>query len=257
MDITIRLPFGRKKLLLILAVISVLAVLAIIFWPRQTQSQTEYEYLTQQISNIESYTATVKQENAREPSQAMLLNNIESYQNALLEGLATCEQIEIRINKADKESLKPYEDAITKTELFCRDYEDVVDYARKVSKATRQFIAYPDSLLLESQQGLNDLKEILGYTRSDLEKLKSYPLQDPALEEMITSINGLQKQTDKAISDGSPQKTAALVTNVEKQKNDLMTSRNYFWNNTIRVNAMDRSIDRLQKIFEESRPESS
>lgn len=251
MVITVRLPISGRKLLVVLGVLSFLIVAGILVWPKKSLSQTELEYFREQTAAIKQNDDVVQSENKREIEASMNQQHIEAYQQALLEGLATCEQIGNHLTQADKETIKPYQDSISQLRLFCNDFGDVVDYARKSSKATRQFITQPTNLLESNNpQGLTDLQEILGYTRSDLEKLKSNPIKDPALEEQITSIDNLQKQTEEAIKANSPKTTAALLKKVNDQKISFLTARQYFWNNTVQIESLGRSIVRVKNLFD-------
>lgn len=250
-----RNPFGQRKTQIItgLTVLSLVVTAGITLWPRKTLSQTELEYFRQQIGIIKESTEVVKTENGRELEQAKYPNNIDAYKNSLLKGLVSCEQIDDHVNSATKEVLKPYLDSINQVRTFCGDYKDVVDYARKVSNATRQFITYDTKLLSDGSQNnsLQDMVEILDYTKIDLSKLQSYPLQDPALEEMLIVVENLQKLAQETSNKKSNEALVAFANEAAKQQNNLMLARNYFWNTTIKLKSMDRSISRLQDLFKD------
>lgn len=129
--------------------------------------------------------------------------------------------------------------------LFCRDYKTIADYAFKVSKATNQLLKYsPD----ETKNNLSDINEIINYTITDLKKLKTHEFQDPALDEQITGLKSLQEQIDKIPPNPPQSSLSKFYKSFENQKINIFSARTYYWNNSVRIDALSRSIDRLEKL---------
>lgn len=228
-----------------------IATAGILFLPRNVQSQTELDYYRAQLDRVKSSVGVVKEQTPREAEVEPLSNQIEDYKNALLDGLAACEEMEIQAEQVNKEVMKDYLDAVAHARQFCGDYEDVADYARRVSKATKQLIVLPTEPLSnpESTNSITDLIEIIGYTRTDLGKLNGSPLDDPALEEMIISIDTLQKLAEEARQNPTDANRIKLAKETAKQQDNLIHARIYFWTNSVKIDALDRSITRLRAEF--------
>jgi hypothetical protein len=235
----------------VMASIVILASVGIIFFPRKAQSVTELEYYQQQLARVKDSVQIVKEQNPTEAEAMEIGNQIENYKDALVDGLGACDEIDTQAEQTNKDVMKDYLEAIAHARQFCSDYEDVADYARKVSKATKQLIVQSTDPLLDqsSTTVINDMVEIIGYTRSDLEKLKGGAFEDPALEEMIITIDNLQKLALETQKTPSAANRSKLAEEVKKQQHNLLRSRVYFWVNTIRVDALDRSLTRLSKEF--------
>lgn len=235
----------------VLASLIMIVTAGILFLPRNVQSQTELDYYRAQLDRIKSSVGVVKEQNPREAEVEPLSNQIEDYKNALLDGLAACEEMEIQAEQVNKEVMKDYLDAVAHARQFCGDYEDVADYARRVSKATKQLIILPTEPLAsaESTSSITDLIEIIGYTRTDLGKLNGSPLDDPALEEMIISIDTLQKLAEETQQNPSSANRTKLANETAKQQDNLIHARIYFWTNSVKIDALDRSITRLRAEF--------
>lgn len=228
----------------ILGVLLSVIIAVVLLWPKKSALQTERQYYQQQIGSIKSSVEVIQTENNREIPDSQQKNRIETYQGALVSGIGTCQQIEGHIQQTDKTVLKSYQDKITQLQMFCNDYKAVTDYALKSSKATRQFVS-------TDTQNVNDLQEIAGYTKTDLQKLKSSSVGDPGLGEQITSLDTLQKRAQQVQNGGSQSDINALFQDSNTQKTNILTSRNYFWNNTVSIEAIQRSIIRLQSLFNE------
>ncbi|MGI9028311.1 MAG: hypothetical protein ACR2FM_05745 [Candidatus Saccharimonadales bacterium] len=244
MRIPVQLPIRKRQLLIILGVLFCVIIAIVLLWPKKSALQTERQYYQQQVGSIKNSVEIIQAENDREIRDSQQKNRIETYQGALVSGLGTCQQIEGHIKQMDKTVLKSYQDKISQLQMFCNDFKAVADYGLKSSKATRQFVS-------TDIQNVNDLKEIVGYTKADLEKLKSSSVGDPGLGEQITSLDTLQKRAQQVQNGGSQPDIDALFRDSNAQKTNILTSRNYFWNNTIRIEAIHRSIIRIQSLFDE------
>lgn len=236
-----------------LMAISLIVAATILILPRKTLSQTELEFFRQQLSTIRENSKEVKKYNNQAIDQAVISNNIDGYNEVLLSSLVACEEIDTHVSMTSEEVMKPYIESINQVRLFCDDYEDVVDYARKVSKASKQLLTYDTRNLTDRQDGssLTDTMEILTYTRTDLEELKGMPAQDPANEEMLIMIDTLLKEGDAVKKDNSWDSLRAYAENTQKLQTNFMTSRKYYWTNTVKIDALLRSVDRLHGLFEE------
>lgn len=235
----------------LMASLTLIIGLGIIIYPHKAQSQTELEYYQEQLDRVQSSVQIIKQQNKAVSDNLPLANQIEDYKNALVESLAACNKLDAQAEQTNKEQMKDYLNAINHGRQFCSDYEDVGDYAYKVSKATKQFIVQPLDNLTDQNttSSINDLVEILGYTQTDLKKLKGNPLDDPALEEMIIGVENLQKTALTAQQSPTDINRRRLAEEAVKLKENLTTARLYFWTNTIKVDALDRSITRVRNEF--------
>ena len=112
------------------------------------------------------------------------------------------------------------------------------DYAYSSSKATRQLLTYDPSNITNRNNTVMELREILGYTKADLEKLKNNPVNDPALQEQLTIINDLSEFS-------SIGKAVEVSFKLKKVQINFINARDYYWVNTIDIGGMNRSIDKL------------
>lgn len=223
---TLRAKPRNKFMLAVLLVACIILVALLVV--RSAGSSSEADYFHSQLEVIRTSTASVQETTTEEVSVSLQPDNIDSYQASLVEGYSACKQIEGYVKSADKKALEPYSDKISQLKQFCLDYENVVDYALQVSKALEPILTY--------QADPAGLSTSLQYAKQDLRKLNSHPLKDPALEEMVTGIQKLES---------SPVSSAKL----EKQRQHFIAARNYYWNNTVRINSLNRSIDRLLGLF--------
>lgn len=233
-DIIALMRLGVKTLLAkprakyVLVVLVAVAALVVLVAARSAGNSKEADYFRSQLEVIKASTAAIQEVTTVEVTESLQADNIDSYQESLVEGYSACKQIEGYAQSANKQALTPYSDKIGQLKQFCHDYENVVDYALQISKALEPILTYP--------AGSSGLESVLRYAKQDLRELNSHPLKDPALEEIVIGLDRLES---------APVNPAKL----EKQKQHFVAARNYYWNNTVRINSLNRSIDRLLGLF--------
>lgn len=247
----------RRKVVVILVILLGLTMLvAGVLKATSQQPETSNQFYTRQLGTIKSSTESIMRLNSDE--NALSEKNIDEYEASLVNGIGSCRKLEAHYQKISSDSSvvksKEAEDARTQVKQFCADYINVVDYARLLSKSTKQFVRFPSASLTVvngqiSQENVNSLREIIGYTMNDLEKLKSNKINDPAIQEYLANLVSLQKKVDDTTKDPNSSSSTTLSQITLTQQKNMLSSRYYYWNNTIRVDSLLRSVDKLSIQF--------
>lgn len=191
---------------------------------------------------------TINSLNARENKQNPLQDQIEKYDNTLSSIVNTCSEVRTEIKKTKDDpklnSLKPRTEP---ADELCKDLDKVTIYARKQSSASKNFLLYPASSL-QSKDNLPKVEGILKTSKSALEELKSDPINDPAIPEQLMLLQELQQKLQETSVDNA--KINELARKIEDHQVNFLNARSYFWNNTIGIASLEKSLSNLQKTFE-------
>ncbi len=226
------------------------AVVALLL-PHHATSISDREYIYDQLGQIKELTQQVDDQNGdiREKHPDNL--QLDGYASTLAKSYGACESIKDRLATANKDTMADYKDAMNKVRAFCNDYEDVTDYARRVSGAIKQLVTYQSkNVETNSSTAVDEILEITDYTSTDLNRLDGNPVQDPALEELLIDVQNLQKAATLAKNNPTQTNLTNLKAELEKQQANLLNARLYFWRNTVYIDKLKPSIVRLQKDFE-------
>lgn len=218
------------------------------------RNDSEAEYYHQQLNIVKRSADIINGAINKEIGDKLSLSqDIDAYNTALLDGMVACEEVGSHVQQASPKAMAPYKEVISEVRLFCRDFEDVTDYALRLSRATKQFVVW-DSTSLSSSQNMTlsvvELEEIVGYALFDLRKLSRNGFQDPASDELIFNINKVQKQIDKTQASPTQSSLHSLKQTADAAQANIVHARTYYWNNTIRITALARSVDKLISQFD-------
>lgn len=242
-----------KKILFLSVGLIVIAAATILIASLRNGNTSAADSYSVRLKAIKGSVAEINRLNKEEDPASK--ENIDAYESALLDSVASCRNLDILIRETSSANPSPeLKDASSQAGKFCEDYVKVSDYARRLSKSTRQFILYPENNLGSDASrpaggGLQDMDEIIGYTVSDLTKLKSDPLGDPALDEYITTLSSLRNEIKRTKTD--PAITAGRIrSDFARQKSYFSSGKQYYWNNTIKITSIQKALDKLLAQFE-------
>lgn len=247
---SIKISIKRRDLIIAVLVASgLLTVGFVALLNRDSFEQSQAKYYSQQLDKLKTDVQSINSHTARKDTATSVPNQINQYQATILDMLAACQGMDgryekIKNNPKAKSILQPMGMAQT----LCKDLRGVNDYALDHSKTTKDFIVFPaDMSNSPADSSLQKLQAILESTKTDLEKLKSNPINDPALVEQITLLQELQKQAGEAA--GNSEKLSELAGKTKTRQSDFLNARGYFWKNTIGIDPLEKSITRLQAQF--------
>lgn len=253
-----RLPLGKLKsrwgivgaMGLIIIIISIA-----LFSAQKTSSNAQNDYFDQRLETIKQSSKEIETYISLHPRETARTDNLKAYTDSLLSASLACQEMRQYAGTNGDEMSESLSNSAQQVNLFCTDLEDITDYARRVSRATEQLLTYDISLLTTDNtvKPVQDMHDILGFTRTDIAKLKTHPTQDPATEEMLAMLDASLQLSSAALADPSPVNRQVLTVDLSKLQNNLSTAKQYFWTNTVKIDAMQRSINRLQELFQEKK----
>lgn len=251
-----RLPIGKLKSkwgILGGAGLIISLSLLILFSAKQTLSNNENDFYRHRLATLKESSEQIRAHVSIHPEEASQADKVQSYTDNMLSASLACQEMRSHAGTHNVEVTESFSNSVQQVNLFCDDLEDITDYARKVSRATQQLLTYDTNPIAtnDSLQPLQDTHDILGFTRTDISKLTTHPTQDPATEEMLAMIDTSLQVSSTTLANPSEVNRQALIDNLHKLQNNLGTAKQYFWKNTVKIDAMLRSISRLYGLFQE------
>ena len=246
-----------------LAALFLLLIILIVLggWQIMAKSRTDANTKKLYISQIgllntavEGLPTVIKQNNS---SQA----NLNAYFDQLDAVLRPCGQLKAaydnRLTKVKSHDLK---DKMGQVNQLCTDLTAVAKYSQNVYAACQDYlyfgIEWPsvnDSAYLSDLQNIDS---IITHTKSRLENVDNSKVQDPALSELTAQLDDADKlagQIQDALSKQNSSQASLLsvrfIKQINQDKVDFLNARNYFWNNTVQYDALQKAIKRLQDNF--------
>lgn len=191
------------------------------------------------------------------PSLLVLSGNtakdLEAYSGHMTGILNTCQQIQELAASSKGNQLT--EDS----SRLCADLIPVVIYSRALYQSTEEYLQtntqdWPSTSQPEFQPHLRNIIQTIKSTSAALRQLNRAELQDPALAELLTQLElaeQLGAETQMAMDQNNPnlgnQKLSELLKEVDKDKQDFLNARNYFWNNTVHLKALQKTTAKLNE----------
>jgi hypothetical protein len=247
---------NRRKSLLIL-LITVMTVIGLASFSK-AQNSLERSYQAKLLALSEAVNA-IPQE-AQAPQNVK--DDLDAYRNRMNKIIDVCKDLKGEAEKAkDKPKSEKTQSAITDTGKLCDDLVAVADYSKILNETNRQYLILSSMPLPEPSSEVfaakaQEIGQILSQTKLSLQKIIYPRVDDPALPELITQVESaeiLSKQLIESISVADTAKTtqfaAALSQQLAKNRTNFYTARNYFWNNTVQVGALRRTILELRDKF--------
>ncbi len=151
-------------------------------------------------------------------------------------------------------------DSMNKVQKLCKDLNDVVKYSQSLYAACQDYIYFgrdwPDVQDSHYLSDLQDLIEVLGSTKSRLGHVDNTAIQDPALHELTEQVDDASQQAQQiqtAIEKKDFKQAGilsdSLIKQINKDKEDFLNARSYYWNNTIGLSDLQTAVDKLKAEF--------
>lgn len=212
--------------------------------------QNQADYYVKQLGQLKTEVQLIDTLNSSIYPERKLSNNIDRYQGTLINMADRCQKMskQYKIIKKDQKLKELVQKAETADKL-CKELTGVTEYALSQSLGTERFILFPAASIEQNTDNaeLTQLQTVLRSTQTNLEKLKTDEIKDPALSEQLTLLKGLQSQTDIAAADRT--KSKELSKSLRIRQGNFLNARDYFWKNSIDVSALEKAIVKLQEQF--------
>ncbi len=194
-------------------------------------------------------------------SEEKVDDNLDKYHGVLSELIGTCSSL---IGAKTDEILKKplsqqIKDDISNTKKLCEDLMAVAKYSQGLYAALQPYLfmeteSWPQPNTAEFTERLNETADVVQYARSRLIKLDNSRVQDPALPELASQIDLTTKLIERIESVSkdnyeASKLTEELLKQIHQDKKDFLDARLYFWNNTIKIEALKRSVTQLEDKF--------
>jgi hypothetical protein len=253
--------FYRKKP--VLGIIFLLGALALIFGiyrvtnlPLERRIKVAFqEHLTNLSKSITDLPGFLRESGS-------LQGDLEAYDSRMASIRGDCNQLQYEYGLyKDARVEQPLKDLIAKVDKLCVDLLSVAQYSQDVYRGSRPYLLldssdWPTAGSDRFNQRLSATKDGIAISLSRLKQIKNTP-QDPALDELITQVDlsaTLVEQIEIAVRDDRSDEANSLAEKLLRQSNqdkaDFLNARLYFWNNTIRINDLQKALDNLNDQFE-------
>ncbi len=244
----------RKNLIIILSTITLVAVFVLLLLmksrdsPHNNQRKYYYDHLGSLGKQVNSIKEIVEHESQEitERKKFPSSDGINDYENALSQAQEVCRQLSDYKNESPlPDNLA---DQISGINSLCSDLAGVLAYAHRLSIVTKGFVLYRINTDQNTVGDINpdvvrDLNSLIDTTIPELQLLKSDPINDPAVPELIAYLETVQKAVNTSPNN------AALFTALKAQQTNLVNARSYFWINTVQIASLQKAIDRLTNNF--------
>lgn len=257
MGITFKLRHHQPQITLGIAIIIMLLILTALFnWLPRTEFFVSHYYhrrldnLAQAIQNLPQALVT----------SGDIKTNLHRYDQQLEQINLPCRQMldrQIQIAHTTKLSA-PFKATLNSTRQLCRDLTTVTDYSKTLYSSAHDYLAlsngqWPMADSTDFRDRLRDTSDTITQTRQTLANI-SYPeAADPALPELTREVGEAEKLVDQAKDSleqrnytAASNKATELTSYITKDRQDFLNARSYFWNNTVRLDQLQKSIKKLR-----------
>ena len=147
-------------------------------------------------------------------------------------------------------------EVIMNSKLLCNDLTNVSAYSRHVYGGSRDFFKLNTNLppvdAPEYAARINEVSSIVQKTQENLRNIDNSKVGDPGLNELIGHLDDANKQiilirASLEYTDFQAAQTQSeqLAKNLADDKKYFLDARSYFWNNTVRLEALEQAINKL------------
>ena len=206
---------------------------------RKKSPGTFQQYYAKELNLLGEQIATIAELQDYHTANPPNRHNIDQYEEAVANTTGICRQMDGKY-EGIKNSINDsaVRDKVNSVHALCHDLESVTDYAYRWSKKTRSFVLFKADNL--STEDVKELTDTISVTTFAIDGLKSDPIQDPALPEQVEYL----KRVLNASND--PQKASQEL---KTEQDNFINARRYFWDNTIQMQGLRKSIAHLQDGF--------
>ncbi|MGI9028314.1 MAG: hypothetical protein ACR2FM_05760 [Candidatus Saccharimonadales bacterium] len=157
-------------------------------------------------------------------------------------------------DKTDKNIEKPDEKVIK----LCGDLTVVTLYSGALYDSLRNYLLLPAQSFSAADSAdyrdrLTQTSQVISAATLNLSKIDNSKVKDPALDELKAQVEAAQKvATSSQQSLGQKDYAEALrlsnqlVGLTSQDKQDFLSARSYFWNNTVQIAALQQSVSKLR-----------
>lgn len=259
--------FSRKKLpiLAIAAMLFVVSGAAGFVWHKSHRSTAEAPLTASQLfaKELRAIKNDITELDAYlENHPPAITDDLRQYLDGMQNLKLPCRQIETyeeRYKLSDaSEKLK---DGMSQARQLCVDYIQVLEYSRALHFALYPYLTIDTSLDTNSKQDISErlitLENTIGDAKNAVSQVNSKQVEDPGRSEIVMQI----ELAEKAVAEAKAHHTngadagaqAALpqaMDLIRQDKTDFLHARRYFWKNTVRIKALQNTLDRQIALFE-------
>ena len=252
--------YAKKPVVGIVFILAVLAVVLGVYSAtsvplEQRAKKRFHEHLTHLSALIADLPAFLRE-------SGPLQSDLEAYDSRMASIRGDCNQLQHEYGLYKDARLdQPLKELMAKVDKLCTDLLSVAQYSQDVYRGSRPYLLldssdWPAAGSEGFSQRLSATNDGVSISLSRLKQIKNTP-QDPALDELITQGDlsaQLVEQIQLAVRSGQNDEARSLADKLIRQTNqdktDFLNARLYFWNNTIRINDLQKALDSLKGQFE-------
>lgn len=174
-------------------------------------------------------------------------HHLSAYTATLLKAKESCERVIKQYSQLPDAIPNELADSASNSRSLCIDVDAVTSYANDVSEGLAPYMFFElgenpgqeklDKLSLVSQESIDYLKNI-----------DSQGVEDPGINEIIVQLENTKKLASNVDNDDTPY-TNLISNQVDTDKQNFMNARSYFWHNTVMLERLQRSIQRIRSEF--------
>lgn len=215
-------------------------------------------YHREQLSQLSNHT-TALADSLQAADARRLVTALDEYHDLQSEIIGSCARLVGSQNQsaqADDSVRQDTKDALSQITQLCGDLAPVARYTQDVFRYSRPYLLYnyPSELSIADRQTVS---QVVAGAIAGLQNIDNNFVQDPAKGELLTRLEAQQTLLEKiTVAQNSGDSAAAdahyqeLLENVSADQTNFLNARVYFWNNTIRIDALQRKITQLSQSLE-------
>jgi len=234
----------RRSTAIILITVVFLAVSGAVIINKRTGESFYFKQLTALESEINQILPLL------EPSED-IKTSLDEYDKQMVRISDRCQRL------TDKNIEKPDEKVIK----LCRDLTSVTLYSGALYDSLHNYLllpaqGFPAADSADYRDRLTQTSQVINAAALYLSKIDNSKVNDPALDELRIQVEAAQK-----LATGSQQSldqkdyaealrlSNQLVALTFQDKQDFLSARSYFWNNTVQIAALQQSVSKLRDQF--------
>lgn len=188
--------------------------------------------------------------------------DLKNYYQQLEAITALCKQIRDKSAALGQKKLNDkLRQSINNADKLCADLGAIAVYQRQLYGTLDVYLTLDLAPNLEptSPQFGNQVSDIVSTIRNTLRSVRNVDnqkIEDPALSELLAQLEEAEKTAatvQEAMSHNDHEQAKRSMTDliklVNQDKSDYLLARNYFWNNTVQLDALLQATEKLQQEF--------
>jgi hypothetical protein len=248
------LPIRQRLIFIIMIIFAVITILMLLV----VKTKSINEYYTRRLDTLQTDVSGIP--SILETDNNQIEAKLSTYEDKMNKISNNCQAL-LSKNKDMSKTPKDLRQQTEKVHKLCTDLIAITIYSSALYDSLHDYILLPSSSLppvnsTEFGQRLNQSAQTIKTSQINLFRLDNSKIKDPALDELKLQLDDAMKKAKDAQEalkakdyETAERQASQLLKLTNQDKQDFLNARNYFWNNTVQIDALIKSIAKLKTDF--------